>query len=80
VVVPLGAGAENVLLHVGTLRRPGRLRAEQLEIERDRDPASDLVLQCNQIRGAAVEPLGPQMRVGCGIDQLGINSYMVADR
>ena len=60
------------------LGRPGGLRADQLEVERDRDPARDLVLQSEQIARVAVEPLGPEMRVGLGIDQLGVDADLVA--
>jgi hypothetical protein len=60
------------------LGRPGGLRSEQLDAERVRDPACDLVLQREQIAGVAVEPLRPEMRVGRGIDQLGIDSDLAA--
>lgn len=32
------------------------------------DSSGDLVLQSNKIRDVVVEPLGPQMRVGAGVD------------
>jgi hypothetical protein len=54
------------------------LGGDQLEVERDRDPARDLVLQGEQIRHVAVEPLGPQMLVGCGIDKLCVDANLVA--
>jgi hypothetical protein len=50
---------------------PGSLHADQLKIELDRDPARDVVLQGEQIVRVAVETLGPEMRVGLGVDQLG---------
>ena len=75
-----GASPENVVQRVGILGRPGGLRADQREVERDRDPARDLVLQGEQIARVAVEPLGPQMRVGLGIDQLGVDADLVARR
>ena len=53
------------------LGRPGCLGSDQLDADRVRDPAGDLVLQREQICGVAVEPLRPEMRVGRGIDQLG---------
>jgi hypothetical protein len=34
-------------------------RADQLEVQRDGDPARDLVLQGEQMADVAVEPLGP---------------------
>jgi hypothetical protein len=60
------------------LGRPGGLHSDQLDAERDREPARDLVLQGEQIARIAVEPLCPKMRVGRGIDQLSINAELVA--
>ncbi len=60
------------------LGRPGGLRGYQLDAERVREPARDLVLQSEQIARVAVEPLGPQMRIGCGIAQLGADAELVA--
>jgi len=54
------------------LGRPGRLRGDQLDAERVREPASDLGLQTEQIGRVTVEPLRPEMRVGLGVDQLGV--------
>ena len=59
------------------LGRACRLRADQLEAERDRDPAGDLVLQGEQIAGVAVEPVRPQMRATIGIDQVSIGADLV---
>jgi hypothetical protein len=56
------------------LGRPGCLRSDQLQVERVCNPASYLALQGEQINRVAVEPLGPQMRVGRGIDQLGADA------
>ena len=44
------------------------LRAEKFEIERDRDPARNLVLQREEIPSVAIEPLRPKMCVGRGVD------------
>src|SRR5687768_16260601 len=43
-----------------------------LELRRDRPdhPGDDLVLQLENIRYAAVEPVGPEMMAGPGVDQL----------
>jgi hypothetical protein len=46
--------------------------------QRDCDPGRDLVLQAEQIARVTVEALGPQMRVGLGIDQLGVDADLVA--
>ena len=75
---PGGASPENVVQSVWMVGRPGSLRSNQLEAERSRDPARDLVLQDEQIARVAVEPLGPQMRVGRGVDQLGTDADLIA--
>ena len=74
---PCGASPENVVQRVGIGGRPGGLRADQREIERDSDAAGDLVLQGKQIADVALEPLGPQMRAGLGIDQLGVDADLL---
>src|SRR5438105_2751986 len=51
---------------------------DQLKVERNGDPARDLVLQGEQIAYVSVEALGPQMRVALGIDQLGVDADLVA--
>jgi hypothetical protein len=58
----------------------GGLRADQLEIERDRDSTGDLILQGEQIAQVAIEPLSPEMRVGRGIDQLGRTRSWLPER
>jgi hypothetical protein len=60
------------------LGRPAGLYANQLKVERDGDPARNLVLQGEQIAGIAVEPLGPQMGVSRRIDQLDAYPDLVA--
>ena len=62
---------ENVIHRVGIVGRPDGLPADQLQVERDGDPARDLVLQREQIARVAIESLGPQMCVRLGVDQLG---------
>ena len=47
-------------------------------MEGDRNPPGDLVLQREQIARIALEPLGPDMRVGRGVDQLGRDSNPLA--
>jgi hypothetical protein len=49
---------------------PGGLCADQLEVEGDRNAASDLVLQSEEIAHIEIEPLCPEMRRGVGVDQL----------
>jgi hypothetical protein len=60
------------------LGRPGGLRSDQLDAEGVGEAARDLVLQGEQIARVAIEPLGPKMRIGCGIDQLGADADPVA--
>src|SRR5262245_9524824 len=60
------------------LGRPGRLRSDELDAERVREPGGDLVLKSEQIASVAVEPLRPEMRVGRGINQLGIDADLAA--
>jgi hypothetical protein len=60
------------------LGRPGGLRSDQLDPERIREPARDFVLQSEQIARVAVEPLGPQMGIGRGVDQLGVDAELIA--
>ena len=63
---------------IGMPGRPGGLRSDQLDAERVRDPARDLVLQREQIARVAVEPFSPEMRIGVGVDQLGVHADLVA--
>jgi len=58
------ASPEDVVERIRMHRWAGGLRTDKLGVERDRDPACDLVLQSEQIGRVAVEALGPQMRVG----------------
>src|SRR5260370_24120293 len=77
-LVYYGTSAENILQRVGVLGRTTGLRGDQLEVERDGDPAGDLVLQGEEIARVAIEPLSPEMRVGLGIDQLGVDADLAA--
>jgi hypothetical protein len=52
------------------LGRSAGLGPHQFQVECNRDPAGDLVLQGEQIIRVTVEPLGPQMGVALGIKQL----------
>lgn len=71
------ASPKNVVQRVGVGGRPGCLRPDQRGMERDSDAAGDLVLQGKQIAGIALEPLGPQMRAGLGVDQLGVDTNLL---
>jgi hypothetical protein len=59
--------------------RSAGLGPDKLQVERNRNPARDLVLQGEQIARLAIEPLGPQMRIGRGIDQLGVDADRLPD-
>src|SRR4051812_8222235 len=51
--------------------------ADQLNAERIRDPAGNLVSQLEQVGCVAVEAFRPEMRIALGVDQLGIDPYLV---
>jgi len=53
---------------------PSGFRFDQLHSERICEPTRDLVLQGEEITRVAIEPLGPEMRVCRGIDQLGADA------
>jgi hypothetical protein len=53
---------------------PGGLRCDQLNLERIPDLARNLVLQSEQIAYVAVEALGPQVRIGLGVDKLRVDA------
>jgi hypothetical protein len=56
----------------------GGLDANQLKVQRVREPTCDLVLHRQEIARIAVEPLCPQMRTGFGIDELDIYTHLLA--
>ena len=49
-----------------------------LELQGSSNACHDLVLQCEPIALFFVEHLGPQMRAGPGVDQLGVDAEAVA--
>jgi hypothetical protein len=60
------------------LRRSCGLRRGQFEIEPDRDPGCNFVSQREEVCCVAIEPLRPQMRIALGVNQLGVDSDLVA--
>src|SRR5215472_8225831 len=72
------ASTEDVVQSIRMLGWSRRLSARQLDVERDGDAAGDLVLQREKVLHIAVELLSPQMGVGFGVDQLGIDADLVA--
>ena len=55
--------------------RARRLGDRQLGLQSAGDPRGDLVLQRKQIADIAVEPFGPELGAGFGIDQLDIDPH-----
>jgi hypothetical protein len=55
-----GSRPENVVQRVGMLGRPRGLHADQLKVERDCDPARDLVLQSEEIAQVAIPTARPR--------------------
>src|SRR5262249_39311591 len=53
-------------------------RGDHARAHRAGDTAGDLALDTEQIGGAAIDPVGPEMRAGFGIDQLRVDAYLVA--
>src|SRR5262245_32047099 len=58
--------------------RTGSLSGCQLQVERARDLACDLGLHSEEVDRVPIEPVCPQMRIGSGIDQLGVHTNPVA--
>jgi len=50
------------------LGRPCGLRCDQLNVEGQRDAVRDVVLQGEEIAHLAVEPLGPEVSGGFGVN------------
>ena len=75
---PNSTPAENVIQRIEMLGRLGRLGDHQLNVQCGCDTAHNLVLQGEEVDGA-VEALGPQVRVGLGVDQLGVDPHLIAD-
>src|SRR5262249_33841310 len=67
-----------VIERVGSLSPTGRFGSEQFPAERVGDAARDLVLYGEQIADIVVKTLRPEMRVGCGIDQLRVDPDLAA--
>jgi len=73
-----GASLKDVVQRIGMLRWAGSFRGDQVEIECNRDPARNLVLQGEQLARLAIKPLRPEMCVGLGVDQLGVDADLIA--
>ena len=60
------------------LGRPGGFHSGKLKVKRNSNSVRDLVLKREQIARVIVEPLGPEMGVGLGVDQLGVDADLIA--
>ena len=58
--------------------RPPRLSLNELGIQRVGEPGDDFVLHIEQIGDRLVEPLGPKVIAGFGVDQLHVHPKPVA--
>src|SRR5262249_18752975 len=72
------APPEKVIQRIGSVSRAGGFRTDQLPTESIGDAAGDLVLYREQIADIVVETLRPKMRVGGGVNQLGVDPDLVA--
>ena len=79
--VPPGPAAHNEIARVGIDRvfvlDPAAGIAEELNIRASSQAAGDLVLRFREVRAIGVEPVGPEMRAGFGIDQLRVHPNLV---
>src|SRR6516165_8980422 len=68
---PCRPTAPDAVEGIGTIQFSRRLRNGQFDVQSIRNPGRDLVLQREQIAQVTIEPLGPKVRVGLSVDQLG---------
>jgi hypothetical protein len=69
---------DGIMVCLGMLGWPGRFHRNKLKVKRYSNSVGDLVLQSEQIACVRVEPLGPEMGIGLGVDQLGIDADLIA--
>ena len=60
------------------LFRASRLGGDELGVQRARQPRDDFVLHVEEIGERLVEPLGPEMIAGFGVDELHVDAHAVA--
>ena len=63
---------------VRRLFRAPRLGGDELGVERARQPRDDFVLHVEEIGERLVEPLGPEMIAGFGVDELHVDAHAVS--
>ena len=60
------------------LFRASRLGGDELGVQRARQPRDDFVLHVEEIGERLVEPLGPEMIAGFGVDELDVDAHAVS--
>ena len=63
---------------VRRLLRASRLGGDEFGVQRARQARDDLVLHVEQIGERLVEPLGPEMIAGLGVDELDVDAHAVS--
>ena len=58
--------------------RASRLGGDELGVQRARQPRDDFVLHVEEIGERLVEPLGPEMVAGLGVDELHVDAHAVS--
>ena len=56
----------------------GSIDCTQLYLHGARETGDDLVLHLQQIGAIGIELIGPQMRAGLGVDELGVDPHLIA--
>ena len=64
-------------VRVRGLLRASRLGGDELGVERIGEPRDDFVLHVEEIGERLVEPLGPEMIAGFGVDKLHVDAHAV---
>ncbi len=73
--------ALKIEVHRVGVRRPfraSRLGDDELGVERTRQAGDDFVLHVEEIGERLVEPLGPEMTAGLGVDELHVDAHAVS--
>ncbi len=63
---------------VRSLFRASRLGGDELGVERVREPRDDFVLHVEEIGERLVEPFGPEVTAGLGVDELDVDAHAVS--
>ena len=65
-------------VRVRSLFRASRLGGDELGVQRARQARDDFVLHVEEIGERLVEPLGPEMIAGFGVDELHVDAHAVS--